>query len=155
MNKRVTIKPGEDLSPQQRTVAKLIAAGHSYKDAFAEAGYETEYPYTSELLTLPKFRYYLFHLRERMAERTYQSVDLLIKQLDDVRLLAMVDRQVGGAVSAIMAKAKLLGYLVDKSEIEMHILNKPSRDPTPVVELSVDEWMEQFGPRQLDRPAED
>jgi hypothetical protein len=153
--RRITIKPGEDLDDRQKALAKYLVSGMSYREAFDAAGYETEHPYTSAIIKEPKFLYYVFHLRERMAERTYQSVDLLIKQLDDARLLAMVDRQVSPAIAAIMAKAKLLGYLIDRSEVEMHILNKPSRDPTPVVELSVEEWQNQFGPQRLDRPAED
>jgi hypothetical protein len=155
MTKRVTLKPGEGLNDQQKALAKFIVSGMAYPEAFREAGYETQHPYTAEILTSPSFRYYLFYLRERMAERTYQSVDLLIKQLDDARLLAMVDRQVGPCITAIMAKAKLLGYLVDKSEIEMHILNKPSREPTKIVELSVEDWQEQFGNPQIAGPAQD
>jgi hypothetical protein len=63
----------------------------------------------------------------------------------------MVDHQVPAAITAIMSKAKLLGYLVDKSEIELHILNKPSREPIDVTDLSVEEWQERFAPqRQLE-----
>ena len=150
MGMPIVRKPGHGLSPQQKKLAENISLGMSYRDAYAEAGYSGKFPYSkssNSVVYTPEFKHYLFHLREQTAERTHQSVDLLIKQLDDARLLAMVERQVPAAVQAIMAKAKLLGYLVDKAELELHILNKPSREPIDVTELTVDEWQEQFGVR--------
>jgi phage terminase small subunit len=138
--------------------------GMSFRDAYKSAGYTGPFPYgkqaaSNSIVHTPEFKHYLFYLREKTAERTHQSVELLIKQLDDARLLAMVDHQVPAAIQAIMSKAKLLGYLVDKSEIELHILNKPSREPIDVTDLSVEEWQERFAPQrqleQLNNPFDD
>lgn len=150
--RRSVEKPGHGLNDRQRRLAENIALGMSYREAYRAAGYKGPFPYgknaesEGSILVTPEFKHYLFSLREKASERTHQSVELLIKQLDDARLLAMVTHQPTAAITAIMGKAKLLGYLIDKSEVEMHILNKPSREPVKTLSLSVDEWQEQFNP---------
>ena len=144
-------KPGEGLSDRQRHLAEFIAQGHSLKESYKMAGYEgsTGVYADNSITKSADFKYYLFWLREQTMERTFQSMDLLLKQLDDVRLLAMMEREPMAAVNAIMGKAKILGMLVERSEIEHSFINKPSREPTDVLDLTVDEWKEKFAPKQL------
>jgi hypothetical protein len=57
--------------------------------------------------------------------------------------------QYGPAVQAIMGIGKMMGHTADRTEIELHILSKPSREPTDVVTLSPEEWQRQFTPKKL------
>lgn len=145
-------RPGEGLTDQQRHLAEHIASGHTLKEAKALAGYiEGSSLYGKQsIVHNDNFKYYLFYLREQAAERTYQSIDLLVRQLDDARILAMVDRDPGAVVNAVMAKAKLLGMIgAEKHEIELNVINKPSSIPTNVVDLSLDEWKEKHAPKAI------
>ena len=145
-------KPGDGLSDRQRRLAELIVEGHSLKSAYKLAGYDgvTGVYSPSSIVNSPDFKFYIFHLRERAVERTLQSIEMLVHQLDDARLLALVSRDAGGVVQAVMAKAKLLGIATGDRPEEVIALNKPSREPSTTIDLSVDEWKERFGsPRRL------
>jgi hypothetical protein len=57
--------------------------------------------------------------------------------------------QFGAAANAVMGIGKLMGHLNEKSEIELHILSKPAREPTDIVTLSPEEWQRQFTPKRI------
>ncbi|WP_292074751.1 hypothetical protein [Mesorhizobium sp.] len=48
-----------------------------------------------------------------------------------------------------MAKARLLGLVVDKAEINSTI-RKPFRTPTTDSQISIDEWVKRFAPKRVD-----
>jgi hypothetical protein len=52
------------------------------------------------------------------AEKAVLTVESLIVETEEARVLAMVLKQPGAAVSAIIAKAKLAGKWVEKRETE-------------------------------------
>ena len=64
-------------------------------------------------------------LQEAARERCMVTVKGLTGELDEDRKLAREERQASPAIAAVMAKAKLHGLLVDKTE---HSL--PSKVPT-------------------------
>jgi hypothetical protein len=51
------------------------------------------------------------------AERTKVTISSLIKEAEEVRGLAVAERQLGAANTAIVTKAKLAGLWVDRSEV--------------------------------------
>lgn len=55
-------------------------------------------------------------LREELAKRNAVTVDSLSKQLEDTIKLASNAEQYSPAITGIMGKAKLHGFLVDKKE---------------------------------------
>jgi hypothetical protein len=48
-----------------------------------------------------------------------------------------------------MGIGKMMGHLADKTEIELHILSKPAREPTNEISLSPEEWQRQFTPKRI------
>lgn len=144
-----TIKPGDGLNDQQRHLAEYVAQGHSLVAARKLAGYAASYPIYGKdsIVDSVEFKYYLFSLREKAVERTHQTMELLIRQLDDARLLALMERDPGAMIAAVVAKAKLLGMVGDRGELDLPI-NKPSRHPTEAHEISLEEWQRQFGEPQ-------
>jgi hypothetical protein len=61
----------------------------------------------------------------------------------------MEKSQYGPAVQAVMGIGKMMGHLADKTEIELHILSKPAREPTDVITLSPEDWQRQFTPKRI------
>ena len=71
--------------------------------------------------------------RAKAAKRNEVTVDSLVAELEQARSLALQEKQSSAAVSATMGKAKLLGFLIDKSEVS-------GKDGGPIkVENSTDE----------------
>jgi hypothetical protein len=91
---------------------------------------------------------------QREAARA-AKIDLmdLVKELDAMARLAIRTRQAGAGVGAVMGKAKLLGFVIDKAEIDA-TLRKPSRRPVEDRKISLEEWKQKFAPK-LDERQED
>ncbi|RJT38686.1 hypothetical protein D3227_15575 [Mesorhizobium waimense] len=52
-------------------------------------------------------------------------------------------------VAAIMGKARLLGLVVDKTEVAT-VIRKPARSPTTDTRMSLEEWQAKFAPKRVD-----
>jgi hypothetical protein len=88
----------------------------------------------------------LHELHRRQVERLDYSIDNLCARLEHIAYAAIDDRQYGAAVSVITGVAKMMGHLADRSEIEMHIISKPAREPTTTTVLSPAEWQRLLHP---------
>jgi hypothetical protein len=62
------------------------------------------------------------------AERTKVTVSSLIQEAEEVRELAVTERQLGAANTAIVTKAKLAGLWVDRSEVGEVDLTRMSKE---------------------------
>ena len=82
-------------------------------------------------------------------ERLDYSIDNLCARLERVYFEAMEKSQYNAAVQSVMGIAKLMGHLADKTEIELHILSKPAREPTNELVLTPEEWQRQFTPKRI------
>lgn len=73
----------------------------------------------SELLANGKVAVRVAELQKAAADRNAITVDDLISELEEARLVALACEtpQSSAAVSATMGKAKMLGYLTDKTEL--------------------------------------
>jgi hypothetical protein len=140
----------DDLTDRERILAQGLVGGLTKKAALQKAGYaSTAITDPDSVFTRPRFVRYLDHLRARQVERFDYSIDNLCARLERVYLEAMDKSQYGPAVQAIMGIGKMMGHTADRTEIELHILSKPSREPTDVVTLSPEEWQRQFTPKKL------
>jgi len=141
---------GDALTDRERKLAQGIVGGLSTKAALQKAGYASgSLANADSVFTRPRFVRYLDELRKRQVERLDYSIDNLCARLERVYLEAMAHRQYAPAVQAVMGVAKLMGHLQDKTEIELHILSKPAREPTETLTLSPEEWQRQFAPKKL------
>jgi phage terminase small subunit len=71
----------------------------------------------SELLSDGKVTVRLEELRQGHAERHEVTVDSLVRELDEARLLAIATKAPAAAVSATMGKGKLIGLVAEKSHV--------------------------------------
>lgn len=138
----------EVLTDRERILAQGIAGGLSRAAAFRKAGYADGRP-KDEVLGRPRLVRYLDELRKRQVERLDYSVENLCARLEHIAFSAIDDQQYAAAVSAVMGIAKMMGHLADRTEIEMHIISKPAREPTREITLSPEEWQRQFAPKVI------
>lgn len=129
-----------------------IVEGLSVTEAFKRAGYsEASSLQKSEVLARPRVIRYIEELRERILQKFDYTIEALCNELRSIAEAAKLDGQYAPAVSAIMGIAKMHGYLADKTEIELHILSKPMREPTKEITLTPEEWQRQFAPLPPER----
>jgi len=136
------------LTDKERLLAQGIVGGLSNIAAARKAGYGNG-SRTVEILAKPRILRYINQLRQGQVQRLDYSIDNLCARLEHIAFAALDDRQYAAAVSAVMGIAKMMGHLADRTEIEMHIISKPMREPTREVSLSPEEWQRQFAPKQI------
>ena len=138
------------LTDRERKLAHGIVAGLTKKAALQKAGYAgNALADADSVFNRPRFVRYLKYMRDRQVERLDYSVENLCARLERVHLEAMEHRQYGAAVQAILGIGKMMGHMADRTEIEMHIISKPMREPTHEVTLSPEDWQRQFSPKRI------
>jgi len=137
------------LTDRERALAQNLVGGMTRKAAFQKAGYAAVSAGDDNITEKPRFIRYLDELRRKQVERLDYSIDNLCARLERVYLEAMEKSQYGPAVQAVMGIGKMMGHLADKTEIELHILSKPAREPTNDITLSPEEWQRQFTPKRI------
>ena len=142
-------RPRSDaLTDKERVLAQGLVGGLTKAAAFRKAGYATGVR-QDEVLGRARLVRYLDELRKRQVERLDYSIENLCARLEHIAFAAMDDGQYAAAVSAVMGIGKMMGHLADKTEIEMHIISKPAREPTKEITLSPEEWQRQFAPKVI------
>jgi len=135
------------LTDKERLLAQGLVQGLSMKAAYQKAGYSAVAVNADRITERPRFVKHLDELRKRQIERLDYSIDNLCARLEHIAEAALAKNQFGPAVQAVMGIGKMMGHLADKTEIELHVLSKPSREPTDIVTLSPEEWQEMFAPK--------
>lgn len=138
----------EALTDKERVLVQGLAGGLSKAAAFRKAGYASGVR-QDEVLGRARLVRYLDELRKRQVERLDYSIENLCARLEHIAFSAVDEGQYAAAVSAVMGIAKMMGHLADKTEIEMHIISKPAREPTKEITLSPEEWQRQFAPKAI------
>jgi hypothetical protein len=136
------------LTARQERFVLLIVKGEAQTTAYEQAGYSVKSKAVaatnaSNLMKSPNVQGRLAELRNALAVRTVVSLDSLTRDLDDIRSKAMANLSFGPAVAAVVAMAKLHGFMVDRAELMIE--HRPAPLPTKILELSEKEWIEQFG----------
>ena len=115
-----------DLTSKQEKFAQQVAAGISQSDAYRlvypaskKRADVTVWVDASKLAANPKVSLRIKELKTKAAAHCLITIEMLVKRLDDVRIMALAEEkpQCGAAVNAIMAQAKLLG--LDKQVVEV------------------------------------
>ena len=88
-------------------------------------------------------------LQAKAAQKVEKTVGDVIADLDRLRDQAFATGQLSAGVQAVMGAAKILGLVVDRSEAI--IQHKPALF-SKALELSIEEWEEQFSPKTLSPP---
>jgi phage terminase small subunit len=139
-------------NPQHERFAIHIVKGLSQSEAYTKAGFKSSKANVrqnaSRLMRDDAVRLRVRELQEKQAKRLNVDVDLLVSELNDMLKLAAKVKHPAAGVGAILGKAKLLGLIVEKAEIET-TARRPLREPSEVKKLSLDEWQKKFAPKHL------
>lgn len=119
MSKAKTLTPKQQR--YDRFVSEMLVDGNVTRSA-KEAGYseKTAYSQGHRLLKNVEIANAIKAGQKDIAKRNELTIDDIIKELEEARTAALTAEspQSSAAVAATMGKAKVLGMLVDKSEVK-------------------------------------
>jgi len=115
------------LTPKQEAFAQAYVetgnASEAYRRSYSTANFKAESINVNacKTLALANVSQRVEELRAQLAERNAVTVDTLIAELDEARVVALgaMIPQSSAAVSASLGKAKLLGLLTDKIDAKV------------------------------------
>ena len=118
------------LSSMERTFCEEIAKGKGKKQAAVDAGYSATSAHVQAARNLKKDKIiqYIDRLRSDARRLTSESVSKEVEKLDKLYVDACGKKQYTAAVNAIRLKAQLLGFLVEKKEVQHSTLDTMSDD---------------------------
>lgn len=130
--------------------AQNLAKGMRQGEAYNAAGFvekaSSHRTNASKAAKKPEIAARVKELLERQAKRLDVTVDTLVAELDLMFKLALATKQPAAGVGATMGKAKLLGLVVDKAEVESSTVRRPMRTASDDKKMSMDEWQKKFAP---------
>jgi phage terminase small subunit len=137
-------------SPRHERFAQELAKGKTADEAYRVAGYKPSRPHASRLAANGNIRGRVAELQAIGAEEEALTVKSLIAEAEEARVRAMENGQPAGAVSAIIAKAKLSGLWIERRE------NENKNDPNQLSDAQLacfikappQETFEQFNERR-------
>jgi hypothetical protein len=101
---------------RHETFARALAEGKSISEAYGAAGYKPSRPHASRLATKGNIQGRVAELQGAAAEETENTIESLIREAADIQERATKAGQYSAAVGALIAKTKLLGKWVERSE---------------------------------------
>lgn len=98
--------------------AQELAKGKCAVEAYGIAGYQAAHRQNAaRLMTNDAVMGRLLELQEAAARRTEVTIERLLDEAEEARLLALATKQPTAMVAATMLKAKLTGKLVKRLEV--------------------------------------
>ena len=118
------------LSSMEKKFCEGIAAGKGKKQAAVDAGYSETSAHVQAARNLKKDKIiqYIDRLRADARRLTSESVSKEVEKLDEVYKEACLKKQYTAAVNAIRLKSQLLGFLVEKKEVQHSTLDSMNDD---------------------------
>jgi hypothetical protein len=104
-------------NPRQEKFVQLAVAGAPLIEAYVNAGYDHNYGNASRLKSSEKVDQRMKELQGYAADLTQVTVATLVGMADEVRGLAIVDKQHSAAVGAIKEMGILTGLRIDRREV--------------------------------------
>ena len=118
------------LSSMERKFCEGIAAGKGKRQAAVDAGYSeiSAHVQAARNLKKDKIIQYIDRLRADTRRLTSESISKEVEKLDNVYKNAIDKKQYTAAVNAIRLKSQLLGFLVEKKEVQHSTLDTMNDD---------------------------
>ena len=118
------------LSSMEKKFCEGIAQGKGKKQAAIDAGYSETSAHVQAARNLKKDKIiqYIDRLRSDARRLTSESVSKEVEKLDLLYDEARTKKQYTAAVNAIRLKAQLLGFLVEKKEVQHSTLDSMNDD---------------------------
>jgi phage terminase small subunit len=96
--------------------ARELAEGKSMSEAYEMAGYKRNRSHASRLVAKGNIKGQVAELQDAAATETQVTVESLIREAANIQRLATEAGQHSAAIAALIAKAKLAGRWVDRTE---------------------------------------
>ena len=93
-----------------------LTEGKSLSEAYETAGYKSSRAHASRLATNGNIRGRVAELQDAAAAETQITVESLIEEAADIQERATNAGQYSAAIAALLAKAKLAGRWIDRTE---------------------------------------
>ena len=118
------------LSSMEKKFCEGIAQGKGKRNAAVDAGYSETSAHVQAARNLKKDKIiqYIDRLRVDARRLTGESVSQEVEKLDIVYKDACAKKQYSAAVNAIRLKAQLLGFLIEKKEVQHSTLDAMNDD---------------------------
>ena len=118
------------LSSMEKKFCEGIPAGKGKRNAAVDAGYSETSAHVQAARNLKKDKIiqYIDRLRVDARRLTSESVSKEVEKLDIVYKDACAKKQYSAAVNAIRLKSQLLGFLVEKKEVQHSTLDAMNDD---------------------------
>ena len=118
------------LSSMEKKFCEGIAQGKGKRNAAVDAGYSETSAHVQAARNLKKDKIiqYIDRLRVDARRLTSESVSKEVEKLDIVYKDACAKKQYSAAVNAIRLKSQLLGFLVEKKEVQHSTLDAMNDD---------------------------
>lgn len=134
-----------------RLIAKGQAASRAYSSAYGVSGRTAEVS-AHRLMRNDAVLDRIAELQGAAATRTEKTTASLVADLDEIIAFARQRGNPTAMVAAVNTQAKLLGLMVDRSEVS--VMHRPAPLPTKILELTEAEWTAQFSAsRPRPKPA--
>lgn len=144
-------------NPKHERFAQLLAKGENATNSYKQAGYTAQgnsaEAAASRLLSDVRVQARIAELQERAAIKAEMTALDIVRMLEEDRALARQEKQTSAAVSAAMGIAKILGLVIDRSELTGKNGGPiETRDLTEDTE-AVDKLIDQLAQRSENRPS--
>jgi phage terminase small subunit len=118
------------LSSMEKKFCEGIAQGKGKRNAAVDAGYSETSAHVQAARNLKKDKIiqYIDRLRVDARRLTSESVSKEVEKLDIVYKDACAKKQYSAAVNAIRLKSQLLGFLIEKKEVQHSTLDAMNDD---------------------------
>jgi hypothetical protein len=101
--------------------AQALAKGRTADAAYVEAGFKENRHNAAALARREHILTRVAELQSMAAKHTLVTIQSLTDELEEVRAMALAEKQSSAAVAAIMGKAKLHGMVVDKAKSDVNL----------------------------------
>lgn len=105
--------------------AQGLAKGETADAAYENAGYKPNRGNATRLKANESVSQRVAEIQGKAAERAEITVADIAKQLDEDRTFARQMKSASAAVAATMGKAKVLGLVVDKAQVDADVAFSP------------------------------
>jgi phage terminase small subunit len=116
--------------------AQGLAEGRSADEAYSAAGYKADRAHASRLAANGRIRGRVAELQDAAATETQITIESLISEAANIQRLATEAGQHSAAIAALIAKAKLAGRWVERSEQKNSNINYVMSDQP----MTDEEW---------------
>ena len=138
--------------PKHDIFAEAYCAGRTATEAYVLAGQSeaSNGRGAKEWLKWEPMRKRIRQITVDRVHRLSLDRDKMILKLLDAYEKSFAAEQMMAAVKCLDQLAKMLDlYPTEKQQLEVTLISKPAPEPTKQIELSVDDWRNQFSPKEI------